>query len=112
MKKLLIALTLLVVSIPATPIQKDFEKRPVVLDRYEWVTVWNPNSHTPWPAQPIDATIVTFIKNEKRLFWGFISFRYLNLHDAKRGYLIREDGRELFCLNSGGCWPVWDRTAR
>ncbi len=110
MKRLLIALILIVISIPATPIQKDFEKRLVVIDRYKWVTMWD-LAYIDHPAKPTDATVVTFRKNEKRLFRGFISFRWWRPKE-RQGYLIREDGRELFCLNSGGCWPVWDRAVR
>lgn len=108
MKKLLIALALLVISIPATPIQKDFEKRSVVLQTYEWITVWDYIKR----PRPYDATIVTFSKKEKRLLRGFISFRWQGRTLSLRGYLIREDDRELFCLNSGGCWPVWERGVR
>ncbi len=105
MKRLFIALVLLVISIPATPIQKDFEKRPVRLASHEWVQLWTGNI----PQRKADATKLIFLYGEKRLLKGFISF---NTQHKRDGYLIREDGRELFCLNSGDCWPVWDRTGQ
>ena len=108
MKKLIIALVLLVISIPAWPIQKDYEQQSVTIKSYDWVQINTLRSPKSIYYRVTDATQVTFVSGERKLIKGFVSIMIDGLH-VSEAFIVSTDTDELLCLDMEVCYVIWER---